>query len=295
MLPNPALKSTYDKIIWVYVYRDFSQSEPDRRAERIELRFGVTSWPQIFLADPATMRILTHTGRTVDSFLEAVQRTRVRKTRSLAAHERLAGAEARLDELERRPSVKLARRYLDDEDIVVRFRALTVVAGKEPETIVRRAQELLAVPHDPFRYEVCRVLAEAADVKAARALEALVADPQESLNPNVLRIRAVQALAACGDAASAEVVAPFARSGAYFNGLTGISVDALAAIAKRHRKARSKIRRLLAGAYPEPPDPSDARALRACVALAKRVHKARQDPRPFPKVYDEKARARLMR
>ena len=52
MLPNPALKETYDKIVWVYVYRDFSKSKEDRAAERISMRFGVSSWPQIFLVDP---------------------------------------------------------------------------------------------------------------------------------------------------------------------------------------------------------------------------------------------------
>ena len=44
MLPNPALKKNYDQVVWVYVYRDFSKSERDRAAERISLRFGVTSW-----------------------------------------------------------------------------------------------------------------------------------------------------------------------------------------------------------------------------------------------------------
>jgi len=292
LLPNPALEDLYDKAVWVYVYRDFKNDESDRAAERISLRFGVTSWPQLFLADPATMEILRHTGRSVASFRKAVGETRVEPAPTLDALARIAAAEKRAVELEKRPSRKLARERLDDPDIVVRTRALEILAKKDPDTVVERAAELLRVPSDPFRYAVCNVLKEAEDPSAAPALEAIVKAPQNSLNPNVLRIRAVQALSTCGNAGSVAVIAPHAQSGAYFNGLTGISVDALAAIAKRHRDARSAVKAALRKAYPPPG--TDERSRRASLALAKRIHRAAGDPRPFPAVYDEKARARLM-
>jgi len=294
LLPNPQLKAAYEQIVWVYVYRDFSKSKADRAAERISLRFGVTSWPQLFLADPATMKILAHTGRKVESFNGAVQRTKVKPARTLAAAERVAAAEKRAILLENKPSLGAAKKSIDDEDIVVRTRALEILAAKKPALLVARAQELLAVPNDPFRYAVCQVLAKAADPKAARALEALVRDPKPSLNPNVLRIRAVQALATCGDADSVAVIAPHASSGVYFNGLTGVSVDALATIAKRDKRARKAVDKVLRASYPPPPtDPNDKRAMRACVALAKRVHTARGAKSSFPKVYDEESRASL--
>jgi len=294
LLPNPQLKDAYEKIVWVYVYRDFSKSKADRAAERISLRFGVTSWPQLFLADPATMKILAHTGRKVKSFNGAVERTMVKPARTLAAAERVAAAEKRAILLENKPSVGAAKKHIDDEDIVVRTRALEILAAKKPALVVARAQELLAVPNDPFRYAVCQVLAKAADPKAARALEALVRDPKPSLNPNVLRIRAVQALATCGNAESVAVIAPHASSGVYFNGLTGVSVDALAAIAKRDRGARKAVDRVLRASYPPPPkDANDKRAMRACVALAKRVHTARGAKISFPKVYDAESRESL--
>ena len=300
MLPNPQINAAYDKVVWVYVYRDFSKSKADRAAERISLRFGVTSWPQLFLADPATMKILRHTGRSVESFNRAVAQTEVKPARTLKAAERVAAAEDRAIALENKPSAKAAKKRIDDEDIVVRTRALEILAGKEPKIIVARAEELLAVPNDPFRYAVCAVLAKQADPKAARALEALVREPKPSLNPNVLRMRAVQALAVCGDADSIAVIAPHATSGAYFNGLTGVSVDALAKLAKRDRRVRKQVDRVLKEAYPPPPkDPNDSasyrRAMRACVALAKRVHTARGAKRSFPKVYDEAARSELAR
>ena len=292
MLPNPQLKKNYDEVVWVYVYRDFSKNERDRAAERISLRFGVTSWPQLFLVDPATMKILRHTGRKVESFQAAVAGAKVKPSRTLDAHARVAAAEKRAIELENKKSAKLAKKRLDDEDIVVRTRALEIVAKKDPKIVVKRAEELLQVPNDPFRYAVCGVLKEAGDPKAAPALHAIVEQPKQSLNPNVLRIRAVQALSTCGNAASIDVIAPFATSGAYFNGLTGISVDAIAAIAKREKKSSKHAYKVLRGAYPPPG--TDERSQRASVALAKRVHRACRDPRPFPKVYDEKARAFLM-
>ncbi|MHC4958059.1 MAG: HEAT repeat domain-containing protein [Planctomycetota bacterium] len=291
MLPNPQIRDTYDKVVWVYVYRDFSRNKADRAAERISLRFSVTSWPQIFLADPSSLEILRHTGRTVKSFRAAVGATRIGR-RDAGAWKRTQAAESRAMELEGRPNTALARKGLDDEDIVVRTRALEVLKDKDRKFVVKRAIELLKTPSDPFRYAVCEILKDAADPKAAPALEALVKEPKPSLNPNVLRMRAVQALATCGSADSVPAIAPHAQSGAYFNGLTGVSVDALAAIARREKKARKHIDKVLKGCYPKPPDASDARAMRACVALAKRVHKAR-GKKAFPKTYDEAARARL--
>ena len=294
MLPNRALRPAYDRVVWVYVYRDFSRKGQDRDAERISWRFGVTSWPQLFLADPASLKILAHTGRKPESFLAAVDRTKVAKTRSRAALERTRTAGERADKLEKGGSVKLAQQGIDDDDIVVRYLSLRILAKKAPKGVAARASELLAVPNDPFRYEVCAVLGKQAGREAKEALEALVAEPRESLNPNVLRICAVRALTTCGDARSVDAIAPFASSGAYFNGLTGTSIDALAAIAKRHPDARASVRKVLFSSYPEAPLASDKRATRACVALAKRVHKALGSPRSFPEPYDEKARRRLM-
>jgi len=294
LLPNPALKRVYDQVIWVYVYRDFTSQGLDREAERISWRFGVTSWPQLFLADPRTLEILTHTGREVDDFLAAVDRTKVEATRSEAELEAAAAAERRADELEKSGSAKLARKGLDDEDVVVRYLALRILADKDPKAVAERAAELLAVKNDPFRYEVCDVLGKLGDARARGALEDVAREPKDSLNPNVLRIRAVQALATCGNRDSVEVIAPFAQSGAYYNGLTGIAIDALVAIRKRDRGAGPAVKQALKAAYPEPAPADDKQATRACVALAKKVHAALGEKRPFPDPYDKKARARLM-
>ena len=297
LLPHPDLKPLHDQAIWLYVYRTFQKDDADRAAERISIRFGVTSWPQLFLVDPVTLKILAHTGRTVASFQQAFSSAPSvpqDPARRAAAATALVTREATARLLETGGTLEAALPLLDDDDIVVRTRALEVVAGKAPQHVVQKAVALLATPNDPFRYLVCEVLAKAADPRAKEALEALVRDPKDSLNPNVLRIRAVQALATCGDASSIEALAPHAASGVYFNGLTGIAIDALAAIATRQPEARVTIAATLRTGYPEPPQDADARTLRACTALARRIHTAVGDPRPFPEPYDAAARAALM-
>jgi len=293
LLPNPALKEVYDDLVWLYVYTDFSRSENDRTAERIMMRFGVTSWPQHFLVDPESLETLADTGRSVQSFLGAANRTKVQKSRKSGLVEKTQLAEQRAIRLARTKSVKDARKAVDEADIVLRLIALRVLAAKDPRTVVRRAQSLLAVPNDPFRYEVCAVLKDAKATAAAPALEAIVKQPRDSRNPNVLRIRAVQALAECGNSGSVDVIAEHAVTGAYFNGLTGTCIDALVVIARRDKKARAAVADALRRAYPKPPAVSDARATRSCLALAKRVHKARGVKSSFPKTYDEAAWRKL--
>ncbi|MHC4469686.1 MAG: HEAT repeat domain-containing protein [Planctomycetota bacterium] len=297
MLPRAELEPVYDEIVWLYVYRDFSGSPEDRAAERLCLRLGLTSYPQHLLIHPESLERLGSTGRKLSSFLAAVKRVRVAPAKSLAAVERIEEAEKRAATLERSRSVKKAAKALLDPDVVVRFVALGIVSERAPKEVAERAKELLAVPHDPFRFEVCRALAKARDPRAARPLEGVVEKPVASLNPNVLRIRAVEALGACGDEASVGVIRPFAASGDYRNGLTRISVDALAAIAARIAKARRPVKEALAAAYPEPA--TEPREKRMAEALAKHVHAALAKVTgrkvPFPGRYDAAARKKLMK
>jgi hypothetical protein len=295
LLPNPALRPVYDEVVWLYVYRDFKRNEADRAAERISLRFGVTSWPQHFLVDPNTLEQVADTGRSVQTFLAAVKRGRSVRQGPRDPLERQIAAEQRADALERHPRLEAARKALSSPDIVERYAALEIVAAKDPKQIVAQAEALLAVPNDPFRYLVCGVLGRAAASDAAPALNALVANPNRSRNPNVLRIRAVQALGTCGDARSVPVVGKWASTGVYFNGLTGIAVDVLYKIKRRHRDTAKAIDRILRQGFPKPPADGNEREMRACVGLAKRIFRALEVKGHFPKVYDEAARQRLMR
>ena len=300
LLPNVALKPVYSKLVWLYVFRDFSESKADRAAERISLRIGLTSWPQHLLVDPNSLRVVGNTGRTVQTFLKAVDRAaaRVKPSSSLKAADRVALADARAIELEQNPTVDLAQKYLDDSDIVVRYRALNVLADKAPEDVAAQAQKLLVVPNDPFRYEVCKVLAKTGNIEAADALAEIVKRPINSRNPNVLRINAVTALGACGDEDAVAVIAPFASSGQFLNGLTGTSVNALAAIAVREPAAKKGVRDVLKRSYPQPPTKPSAIQQRYCASLAKRVHAALEqvtgEQVAFPDEYNPATRAKLI-
>jgi len=295
LLPLADLKPAYERGVWLYVYRDFSGSDDDRAAERVCLRLGMTSYPQHFLVDPETLATLADTGRQVGSFLAAFERARIPGGRTVATAESLRAADDRAAALEKSRSVAEARRALDDPDVLVRFRALEILAEREPARLVPRAEELLAVPNDPFRFLVCSALGRAARPEAAGALESTVREPKDSRNPNVLRIRAVEALATSGRAASVECIAPHASSGDFRNGLTRTAVEALAAIAGRDRAARGPAREALVASYPAPP--ADEASERPCLALAKSVHAALEEITgrkvPFPSNYDGKAVERL--
>ena len=51
LLSDPKLAEFYDDVIWMYLFQDFSGSEADRAAQRVALRFGISAYPQHFLAD----------------------------------------------------------------------------------------------------------------------------------------------------------------------------------------------------------------------------------------------------
>lgn len=292
MLPNADLKPAYDKVTWMYVYRDFSGSAADKAAERVSIRCGVTAWPNHLLMDPKTLEIVGDTGRSVDSFLKAVDAAKVGK--GAEGLEAWKGAEARALELDAKPGAALAAKRLADEDIVVRTLALRYAVKHTPGEIAARARELLAVPNDPFRYEVCDALAASPRPEAARALEAVLAEPGQSRNPNVLRMKSAAALAACGDAASVDALAPFAK-GAVNNGLTGACVDAIVSIARRAKDAKEPARKALASSFPEPA--VEDRMKKMVEPLAKRVHAALEEvtgrKMKFPSPYDAEARAEL--
>jgi hypothetical protein len=302
LLPNDALKPLYDKVVWVYNYNDFKGGEADRRATRTRMRLSVSSYPQLLLVEPGTLRVVGQTGRTVDSFIKAVQSVRVAKPKAPAkVQAALVAADQLAEQLQTKPSPALAVKGLANNDIAVRVLALEVLADKAPAEVGKRALQLLDVENDLLRYEVCKALAaskQPVPPPVVRKLEALVRDPKGSRNPNVLRINAVKALAGCGTAQSVAAIAEHAASGNYRNGLTGVSIDALAAIGARDPKARAAAIAALAGGFPEPPEPGD-RMLRACTALAKRVHgalvKLTGSNVPFPKTYDAAARRQLAR
>lgn len=300
LLPSPELKGEHGRLVWFWNWQDFSADDADRAAARVALRFGVTSWPQHILVDPATFEVLADTGRSVASFRAAAAAARVPGPDAAVAPAELKRADALAAMLQDHPDTDRAQKSLDDPDVVVRSLAIQILAKKAPERLVGKTGKLLETAHDPIRFAVCAVLAGSPDPGAREALEALLRDPKGSRNPNVLRCQASRAIATCGDARSLPALAAPAQAADPFNGLTNDAIDAILAIANRFPKAKPEAVKVLRESYPAPTDPARGeQGRRLCDLLARKVHAAlgtlTGKSVPFPGTWDAAARARLAR
>lgn len=299
LLPRAELKPAYDQAVWLWLYRDFKGSPEDRAAERVAIRFGLTSWPQHLLVDPETLEVIADTTREQESFLAAFKGAHVKKGRGPAGAKALEDLDAIARSLEETPSVEAAVKHLDTDDVVVRTRALQVLEKEAPERVAERGLSLLKIPNDSLRYAVLGCLKKAGSVKAARAVEALVKDQEGSRNPNVLCMNALAALGTCGDAASLEVIRPLAAHADPYNGRSYSVLEAVAGIAARFPAAQAVAKQILVQGYPTPVDASaDKQKSESAVRLAKQVHLTLKQVTgmsvPFPETYDAAARTKLM-
>jgi hypothetical protein len=298
LLSDPKLAEFYDDVIWMYLFQDFSGSEADRAAQRVALRFGISAYPQHFLVDPHTLEVIADTGRSLGSFSAAVKGAKVGGAITLT-NEALRKADARAVELEADLTDERATAALEDPDIVIRLIALRHLKEAKPEAVAAKAGELLKIRNDAIRFLVCEVLADTGGAEHEEILVSLVRDPVGSKNPNVMRMRAVEALGRLGGGDAVEAIRPHAVSGLWYNGLTSVSVDALAAIAARSPQHGAAVKAALVDAYPVPPPPGDERQDRACRSLAETVHRALADLTgksvPFPVTYDAAARMELQK
>jgi hypothetical protein len=298
LLADAALAKDYGDVVWMYLFQDFSHSDTDRAAERVAIRFGISSWPQHFLVDPFTLQKVADTGRSLDTFRAAVARAKVKPGAPTPSVAEFAAADALAQQLEKGGDLGKAKANLAHADRVVAFRAVQAIAAKDAKALLPETARLLAMPNDQIRGQMCDMLAEHGDLEARDALHDLARDPVGSENPNVMRMRAVKALARCGDASSIAVIEPFATSGEYRNGLTMTAVRAVAAIGKRVAKAKPVAVAALAKAYPAVVASGDDKEARMCEQLAKQVHDTLQElsgkQREFPGRYDDAARQKLM-
>lgn len=257
MLPKAELKKSYDDVVWVWVYRDFKQDARDRAAERVEIRFSVTTYPNLFFVDPNTQEVLIDAQRTLPQFLSELKQatSRVKKGKVASG----ADPDALAVDLEEATAGKKAHpkaaTLVGDADPVVRFRALQNLVATQPSEVVKRAKALLQVTSDPFRFAVLDALKAAGDPGASEAVLALLKEADSaqvaSRNPNVLRLRAADALGAMGDASAIEALQPYATRGDYLNMLTKTAVQAIASIAARvGGKAKRPAAEALIAAFP---------------------------------------------
>lgn len=138
-----------------------------------------------------------------------------------------------------------------DEHLIVRLRALPFTHAK----LMRdRAEALLSVASDPFRFQVLKVLAKEPTPELTPLFLRLFRDAGKSVpssNPNVLRIHLARCLRVSGDQSAVPALAEVAKQANVRNGLTGVVIDALAAIASRGDSSlRRKVVQELCSSFP---------------------------------------------
>jgi hypothetical protein len=120
VLPHADLKPLYDRVVWVWVYRDFTKGASDLAAERIMNRFGVSSYPQLIFSD-SSGRVLVEPARSVASMLASAK----------AAAEGMPGPLKGLEPLELK--MKAARELLDAGRKVEARKALKALTAEKDD------------------------------------------------------------------------------------------------------------------------------------------------------------------
>ena len=296
MLPKDSLKPFYDKVVWLYCYRDFKSGEADLAAERAHIRFGVTGWPTLLVVDPRTLEVIEDIPHNEAAIVEALQQASLPSSKANGALEAWRLAEPRAKTLQKAGTMEQAEPLLGDPDVVVRTLAMRIVAEKSPEKISEKAVTLLALENDAFRFEVCDALAKSGNPRAAAPLNALLKEPRGSRNPNRLRCEVAEALVACGNADSVPILGPLVAKADHLNALTRASARALVAIGERTPAKRPEICRFLLDAFPTPPETGkrDSYYDMYLLPLAKTAHeglgKLTDREVAFPAAYEGTAR-----
>lgn len=281
MLTNDALEKVYEKVTWLFVTRNFKGDEKDREAYRTHDRFGMSSWPQLIVFDPRSDEIVAEPPRDLEGFLATLERSAVehrfrpraeavvadaatggREDRPTSARERaIAFEDATLRVAEDpdatpaiAPEAALEALRNDDEDLVVRIRAVRYLAAVAPELAAEHAPGLLDVANDPLRYDLLQLLAKHPNPQSSSKLATIFRDAGRgvpSRNPNVLRGHAARALATCGDAAAAGALREIAVEANPLNSTTRLAIEALAGIgARTDARGRAGIVTILLDAFP---------------------------------------------
>ncbi len=205
MLPNADLKPLYDKIVWLWVYRDFQKGPGDLAAERVMNRLGVSSYPHLLFAD-ATTRVIGDSGRTTSDILATAEKAskamqkpdadlapleaKMRKAREKKGDSRTlleelaAGRDAGEYWVEARDLLAGGRKHtptdkdLTDPDADRRADALDALPEKP---FAKEAPALLRDPDADVRMRAVRYVAKAAPGELSKALADLLGDSMDSV------------------------------------------------------------------------------------------------------------------
>lgn len=271
MLPHEDLAPCYEKAVWLYVCRTWRDDDADREAARIHDRFGVTSWPNLFLIDPRDDRLLRRAGRTTAALesafaAAAAQVEPLLETELQPTLDGLQATRTRVLALES-PSGDLAPEQLsetlallEDPDVLVRHRALLLLTRQDVPVLADRAESLLIQGNDAIRFELLDWIQRGTVEGLTPLLVRVFTEAGKALpsgNPNVLRGRAARCLVACGDEQAIEALAAVARAANARNSTTRMVVEALGAIGGRGDEAvKARVVEVLLDAWPAPVEPA---------------------------------------
>lgn len=268
MLPHEDLKPFYEKVVWLWVCRTWREDEGDREAARIHDRFGVTSWPHLFVIDPRDDEVLVRAGRSTKeiarAFEEATGKVEPAGTEAGPLLDAMEKADVRIRELEAlaakgekaatRKRRKQVAALLEDADAVVRIRAVRWLVEHDPKAILPHAERLLLEGNDAMRFALLDGIAEREMPELSPVLARLVDEAGRTIaagNPNVVRGKAARCLVTSGDERAIDVLAPIAREANARNMTTHGVVEALGAIGERaDREDRDRVVRILLDSWP---------------------------------------------
>ncbi len=284
MLPHQDLKDTYDEAIWIYVCRTWRDDESDLEAARTHDRFGVTSWPHLFVIDPNDDKILARLGRSVEALKKGLADRKVKANEQAIApfekqHARLLELEAELAKNKKVKLQKLQQMAANPyEDIVIRIRCVQYMAEHAPDELVNGAEGLLEAPSDTIRFAVLKALETHERTDLAPLLAKLFAGAGKEVasgNPNVLRGWAAKCMVKSGDASCLPALEAFSNRMNPFNGTSRSVATALGSIASRLKGDEKKraLRALVQG-LPEAVAKDDERKRRSSASLVKSIHGA---------------------
>ncbi len=281
MLPHEDLKDSYEKVVWIYVCRTWRDDESDREAARTHDRFGVTSWPHLFLIDPNDDRILARLGRSVDALKKGFEGRDVKgDEQAIAAfeeqHTRLLELEEQLRDKRKVKPKKLNQLAANPyEDIVIRIRCVQYMAEEAPQELVDGAEGFLEAPSDTIRFAVLKALESHERTDLAPILAKLFAGAGKDVpsgNPNVLRGWAAKCMVKSGDAACIDALAAFSKQMNPYNGTSRSVAHALGAIASRVKDDdKTRALRALLDGLPAAVAEDDQRKARAAVSLVQSI------------------------
>lgn len=239
MLPSAELKPAYDSVVWLWNNRTFKGEEADKAAERAEIRYGMSSYPNLVFIDASSQTVMEATGRDTKSILASARTAcsrvgrpdpsvaaldaRMKKARKLLGEKRLSEARTELGKLAKEsdlfdfgnearqllrgmggaPERALSERLADPDayERALALEELTASSGRATATVWPKAAALLEDTDELVRFRALSYLKEVDRGQLVRRAGALL-----KVANDPFRYELLEALADAADPAAAGAI-----------------------------------------------------------------------------------------